>query len=167
MSPETVPYGRLDIGRIEPMPGQTDAQVVDVTRAGPLAGHYRADYHGVPPVKPAPFVVPLISPYFWVGGIAGGSWLAATAEQLAGGRDPDVIRAGRYLALGSVLAGSALLIVDLGRPERFLNMLRIVRGRSPMSLGSWALAAFGAWAGMGALVQAADDGLLGDRPLLR
>jgi formate-dependent nitrite reductase membrane component NrfD len=36
-----------------------------------------------------------------------------------------------------------LLIMDLGRPERFYNMLRIFKPRSPMSLGAWALSAFG------------------------
>jgi formate-dependent nitrite reductase membrane component NrfD len=36
--------------------------------------------------------------------------------------------------------GSVLLIADLGRPERFLAMLRVLRVRSPMSVGSWILA---------------------------
>src|SRR5207248_2009890 len=33
---------------------------------------------------------------------------------------------------------------DLGRPTRFLNMLRVVRPTSPMSVGSWVLAGSGA-----------------------
>ena len=33
--------------------------------------------------------------------------------------------------------------MDLGRPERFYNMLRIFKPRSPMSMGAWALTAFG------------------------
>jgi formate-dependent nitrite reductase membrane component NrfD len=36
---------------------------------------------------------------------------------------------------------SALLIADLGRPTRFLNMLRVFRPTSPISVGSWVLAA--------------------------
>ena len=32
---------------------------------------------------------------------------------------------------------------DLGRPERFLNMLRMFKVTSPMSMGSWILTASG------------------------
>lgn len=118
-----------------------------------------------PPIKPATWewYIPI---YFWLGGIAGGGWLVATAEDLTGERNRPVIRAGRYLALGGVLAGTGLLIADLGRPDRFLNMLRIVRLRSTMSLGSWGLTMFGACAGLGALLQAGEDGLLGRRSRL-
>lgn len=109
-----------------------------------------------PPVKRAPWKW-YIPTYFWVGGIAAGAWAAAAVEDLAGERDRDTVRAGRYLALGGVLAGTALLIADLGRPERFLNMLRVVRARSPMSVGSWGLVGFGAHAGAAALLQLAED----------
>lgn len=146
--------------------GGVDAKAVDLHRSGPLAGREHETYHGVPPVKQAPFDLPHIPLYFWVGGIAAGSWLAATAEEWAGEDDRDVVRAGRYLTVGSVMAGTVLLIADLGRPERFLNMLRVFRRTSAMSLGSWALASFGGFAGLSALLQAAEDGLLGDRPVL-
>ncbi|HEU4647816.1 MAG TPA: NrfD/PsrC family molybdoenzyme membrane anchor subunit [Gemmatimonadales bacterium] len=118
-----------------------------------------------PPVKPAAWewYIPI---YFWAGGIAAGSWLAFTAEQLAGDGDSAVVRAGRYLALGGVLGGTVLLIVDLGRPDRFLNMLRIVRARSTMSLGAWGLALFGGLTGVAGLLQAAEDGWLGRQPAL-
>ena len=36
------------------------------------------------------------------------------------------------------------LVHDLGRPERFLNMLRVFKPTSPLSVGSWLLAPFGA-----------------------
>ena len=101
--------------------------------------------------------------YFWSGGLSAGAWLAAAAEDIAGKGDPDVIRAARYIAAGGVAAGTGLLIIDLGRPDRFLNMLRIVRPRSTMSLGSWGLAAFGAWSSAAALLQALDDGIIGRR----
>jgi formate-dependent nitrite reductase membrane component NrfD len=118
-----------------------------------------------PPIKLATWewYIPI---YFWAGGISAGGWLAAAAEDWAGERDRDVVRAGRYLALGGVMAGSALLIADLGRPDRFLNMLRIIKARSAMSLGSWGLALYGPLVGTGALLQAAEDGLLGDRAWL-
>ena len=104
--------------------------------------------------------------YFWLGGISAGSWLAVTAEDLAGENDRELVRAGRYLALGSVLAGTTLLVLDLGRRERFLNMLRIARSRSAMSLGSWGLTVFGAFTGLAALLQAAEDGWFGAWPRL-
>lgn len=144
----------------------TDAQEVDVTRAGPLAGRDQESYHGVPPIKPAPFEMPHIPLYFWAGGIAAGSWIVATAEQITGGDDRDVVRAGRWLTAASLATGACLLIADLGRPERFLNMLRVLRPRSAMSVGSWALSAFGAHAGAAALLQMGEDGWLGDRPAL-
>ncbi len=143
-----------------------DAQVTDPATEGPLADGAHRDYHGIPPVKPAPFEATYIPTYFWLGGIAAGAWLAATAEDLAGEDDRDVVRAGRYLTLASVAGGTGLLIADLGRPERFLNMLRVFRARSAMSLGAWGLSTFGAYSGMAAALQGAEDGLLGERPAL-
>ncbi len=159
-----VPYGKKGIGRLRPTGDQTDAQVAEPARSGPLAGTGHVTYHGVPPVKRAPFQIPYIPLYFWVGGLAAGSWLAVTAESWTGEEDRDLVRAGRYVTVGSVLAGTGLLIKDLGRPDRFLNMLRVFRPRSPMSLGSWALSTFGGYAGAAALLQAAEDGWFGDRP---
>src|SRR5690606_13201911 len=125
MRVEAPPYGRPEIGRVRPGPGEVDAQVLDVRREGQLAGRSATSYQGVPPVKKPLWDWYLIPVYFWLGGIAGGSWLAAAAEAVAGRGDPGVFRAGRYLAFGGVAVGSGLLILDLGRPERFLNMLRV------------------------------------------
>jgi formate-dependent nitrite reductase membrane component NrfD len=118
-----------------------------------------------PPVKGATWewYIPI---YFWLGGISGGAWLMTAAEDLAGGRDRRVIRAARYVALGSLLGGTALLIADLGRPDRFLNMLRVFRRRSTMSLGAWGLTLYGGLAGAAALLQVAEDGWLGNWPML-
>lgn len=104
------------------------------------------------PVKPAPWE-PYLPVYFWLGGIAAGGWLAATAEDWFGAADRGVVGAGRYLAAGGVLAGTPLLIIDLGRPDRFHKMLRLVKPRSAMSLGSWGIAAFGAIASGAAILQ--------------
>jgi hypothetical protein len=49
----------------------------------------------------------------------------------------------RWTALGAIAAGAGLLIEDLGRPERFRNMLRVARPTSPMSVGSWILSVYG------------------------
>jgi DMSO reductase anchor subunit len=101
-------------------------------------------YYGRPYLK-APVWKPEIAGYFWVGGLAGASATLAFAARLAGNR-----RLHRN-ALGAALAGSVispvLLIDDLGRPERFLNMLRVFKPTSPMSVGSWVLAGFGTAAG--------------------
>ncbi len=112
---------------------------------------------GVPPVKAPPWKRRYIPVYFWVGGVAGGSWLALSLEDALGERDAAVIRTGRYLGAAGVAASTVLLVLDLGRPERFLNMLRIVRARSAMSLGAWGLSAFGAVGGAAAALQAAED----------
>ena len=53
----------------------------------------------------------------------------------------------RKVALGAVMPGAPLLILDLGRPERFFNMLRIFKPRSPMSMGAWCLMGFSTVAG--------------------
>ena len=78
--------------------------------------------------------------YFWFGGIAAGSSFVALACDLAG--DEEAAALARKVALGAVIPSPVLLIMDLGRPARFLNMLRVVKVRSPMSMGAWCLIAF-------------------------
>jgi formate-dependent nitrite reductase membrane component NrfD len=80
--------------------------------------------------------------YFWFGGIAAGSSFVALACDLAG--DERSARVARRVSLGAVMPSPVLLIMDLGRPARFLNMMRIVKPRSPMSLGAWCLVSFSA-----------------------
>jgi hypothetical protein len=79
--------------------------------------------------------------YFWLGGIAAGSSFVALACDLAG--DRRSARVARMVALGALSPSPVLLILDLGRPERFVNMLRVFKPRSPMNMGAWALSAFG------------------------
>ncbi len=78
--------------------------------------------------------------YFWFGGMASGAAFAALAADLTG--DAETARLARRVALGAVLPAPGLLIADLGRPARFLNMLRVLKPRSPMNLGAWCLTAF-------------------------
>ena len=78
--------------------------------------------------------------YFWFGGIAAGSSFVALACDLAG--DEKSARIARRVALCAVTPSPLLLVMDLGRPARFLNMLRIFKPRSPMSMGAWCLVAF-------------------------
>jgi formate-dependent nitrite reductase membrane component NrfD len=100
--------------------------------------------------------------YFFSGGLAAGCYVIASIASLFGSReDRAVARAGYYLSLLALLPCPPLLIKDLGRPERFLHMLRIFKVKSPMSMGTWALVSFSLFSGVTALIQAARDGMLG------
>jgi len=80
--------------------------------------------------------------YFFVGGAAGSAAvIGAMADWL--GRDPALAQKARWLAFGGAMVSSALLTSDLGMPSRFINMLRVFKVQSPMSMGAWTLAAFG------------------------
>jgi len=100
--------------------------------------------------------------YFFFGGLAAGCYVIASIAALFGSReDRPVARAGYYLSLFSVLPCPILLIKDLGRPDRFLHMLRIFKVKSPMSMGTWGLVSFSFFSGITAVIQAARDGILG------
>jgi formate-dependent nitrite reductase membrane component NrfD len=100
--------------------------------------------------------------YFFFGGLAAGCYVIASIASLFGSReDRVVVRTGYYLSLLAVLPCPPLLIKDLGRPERFLNMLRMFKVKSPMSMGTWALVSFSFFSGITVMIQAARDGILG------
>jgi formate-dependent nitrite reductase membrane component NrfD len=98
-----------------------------------------ATYYDRPTLK-EPTWIWTVPAYFFAGGAAGGAAVLAAAAQLAD-RDglEGLIRRARWLGGIGGGIGSALLIADLGRPERFFNMLRVFRPSSPMNMGSWAL----------------------------
>jgi hypothetical protein len=85
---------------------------------------------------------PEIPFYFYAGGLGGASAGLAYLAGLRGNRELE--RRAWAIALGGVTASPALLVSDLGVPRRFLNMLRMFKVTSPMSVGSWILAASGA-----------------------
>ncbi|HUF13246.1 MAG TPA: NrfD/PsrC family molybdoenzyme membrane anchor subunit [Longimicrobiales bacterium] len=118
---------------------------------------HAASYMGVPPIKAPSWKPGMIPGYFWLGGIAAGAWLVVSLDDLAGERDEELLRAGRWVAAGALGGGTVLLITDLGRPERFLNMLRVARPRSAMNAGAWGLTAFGGAVGLALLVQVLRD----------
>lgn len=97
-------------------------------------------YYGLPVLKKPVWTweVPL---YFFLGGIAGVSACIGLGAQLSHG-DPALIRAALWMGLIGASICPVLLIADLGRPSRFLNMLRVFKLRSPMSMGAWILVAF-------------------------
>jgi formate-dependent nitrite reductase membrane component NrfD len=98
-------------------------------------------YYGRPVVK-EPVWTPEVALYFWLGGLAGMSAVLGFASRVAG--RPRLARASLLAGFGALLGCPPLLIADLGRPERFYNMLRVFKPTSPMSMGSWVLSAFGA-----------------------
>lgn len=101
-------------------------------------------YYGVPLLK-KPVWTWEVPAYFFVGGAAGAaSVIAAVADSI--GTDGHLARDARWIAAGGSVVSAALLTSDLGRPERFVNMLRVFKLQSPMSVGSWTLAAFSATA---------------------
>jgi hypothetical protein len=98
------------------------------------------------PVIKEPVWKPEIPWYFFAGGMAGA---AAPLAFGAGLRGNDALARRAWLvALAGAAVSPALLIKDLGRPERFYNMLRVFKVTSPMSVGSWALVAFGTATGL-------------------
>lgn len=109
-----------------------------------------------------------VSAYMLIAGIAGSSQILATLGEFADREFyAGVVRNGRYAALGGSVIGAALLIVDLHTPQRFYNMLRILRPTSPMSIGSYVLTAFGALSAVLAGLQLRRDPGGGAGPLDR
>jgi formate-dependent nitrite reductase membrane component NrfD len=101
-------------------------------------------YYGRPIVKPSPWEadIPL---YLFAGGVAAGSSLIAAGADLTG--RPALRRSGRLGAIAALSVSMVALVHDLGRPERFLNMLRVAKVTSPMSVGTWILSTYGPFAG--------------------
>jgi formate-dependent nitrite reductase membrane component NrfD len=83
----------------------------------------------------------MIPAYFFTGGIAGASSLLAFGARVTGNR--RLARQSRLAGVAAAGVSTALLVADLGRPERFYNMLRVFKPTSPMNVGSWLLSAYG------------------------
>ena len=118
----------------------------------------------------------LIDLYFFLGGVAGGAFVLATVAALVDDRRyRDLMRVGYYVALLAIIPAPIFLIVDLGLPSRFLNMLMVTKPStdigmqaftagpfhlkllSPMSAGAWALMLFSACAFLAALMTFLED----------
>ena len=115
-------------------------------------------YYGHAVVKPVPWRHE-ISIYLFTGGVAGGSGLLSAGAHAAG--LDGLRRNARLTAIVAAGVSGVALIADLGRPERFLNMLRTVKLTSPMSVGTWIFSGYSAFAGLAAAIEA--DRLLGGR----
>ncbi|HEV7628750.1 MAG TPA: NrfD/PsrC family molybdoenzyme membrane anchor subunit, partial [Streptomyces sp.] len=106
-------------------------------------------YYGRPILNP-PVWKPLdIAGYFFLGGLAGAGSVLAAGADLTG--RPVMARALKVTSTAAVAGSAAALIHDLGRPERFANMLRVFKPTSPMSVGSWLLTAYAPVSGVAAL----------------
>ncbi|MGI8576693.1 MAG: NrfD/PsrC family molybdoenzyme membrane anchor subunit [Nocardioidaceae bacterium] len=110
-----------------------------------------SSYYGRPVLKAPVWKQPDVPLYLFFGGLAGAS--AVLAEGAAWTGRPALQRMSRIGAAGGAAFGTVALIHDLGRPARFLNMLRVFKPTSPLSVGSWILAPF---TGLSAAALAAD-----------
>src|SRR5437588_9451636 len=111
---------------------------VDVA-GGPIPR--KPGYYGQPVVKPPVWTweIPI---YFFIGGLSGMSAVIASAAVLF--HHVDLARTAMWLGAIGVILSSILLIMDLGRPLLFINMLRVFKYQSAMSMGVWILSMFGA-----------------------
>src|SRR5881394_2094865 len=97
-------------------------------------------YYGIPLLKKPAWTweIPL---YFFTGGTAGAAAVVGAIADYTGA-DRRLVRDARWIAAAGAVISPALLIADLGRPSRFLNMLRVFKPQSPMSVGVWTLLGF-------------------------
>ena len=102
-------------------------------------------YYGRPVVKASPWERD-IPAYLFLGGLAGGSSLLAAGAQATD--RPSLRTTSRLGALAAISLSFAALVHDLGKPARFVNMLRVAKPTSPMSMGTWVLTVYGPMVGL-------------------
>ncbi len=97
-------------------------------------------YYGQPIINRPTWKAPDIPGYLFLGGLAGAGSVIAAGAQLSG--RPGLARTMKSGCAAAAGLSLAALMHDLGRPARFLNMLRTFKPTSPMSIGSWLLSAY-------------------------
>ena len=141
--------GRVDLKREqrldeirEAAERQGELKVVGARPAGAPFPQATAEngYYQIPLLKQPPWTweVPL---YFFVGGAAASAAVIAAIADYTGA-DRQLVQHARWIAAAGSVISPALLVSDLGRPERFLAMLRVFKPQSPMSVGVWTLLGF-------------------------
>ncbi|MBO0912227.1 MAG: polysulfide reductase NrfD, partial [Acidobacteria bacterium] len=112
-------------------------------------------YYRIPLLKPPAWTweVPL---YMFAGGAAGAAAVVGSVASYTGA-DRKLVRDARWIAAAGAVISPALLISDLGRPARFLNMLRVFKPQSAMSVGVWTLVGFSAGASAAGFAQLLSD----------
>jgi formate-dependent nitrite reductase membrane component NrfD len=105
---------------------------MSVTKRG---GEMRS-YYDRPVIKEPTWTweIPL---YFFTGGLSGASSVLSLSAKLFG--NEKLSRTALYVGAVADLISPPLLISDLGRPERFHHMLRVLKITSPMNIGAWVL----------------------------
>ncbi len=137
-----------------PAPGVTEVPPVHA-----VATAARPTYYGQPVLK-APVWIWTVPVYFYMEGLAGAAGALAGAVTLTGDEVlRPFVRRLRWVSVSCCAVSGGLLIADLGRPSRFLNMLRVFRPTSPMSMGAWMLAAISSFSGIAALLSDAPGAL--------
>ena len=115
------------------------------------AAHEGRSYYGRPIIK-EPVWKPEVPVYFFMGGLGGASSVLSLAARSVG--NERLARTSLFVGAAAEAVSPALLVADLGRPGRFLNMLRLFKVTSPMSVGSWTLAASSSASGLAATLEA-------------
>ena len=135
------------------------------------------NYYGRPQLKAAPFEPWVVGSYIFLAGLSGSSALIGALAQTKASSQANtpsrpralrqtpsrslptsgLVRRSRYLALLAPTVGSVLLIYDLHTPKRFYNMMRVAKKTSPMSIGTWILLSFSAFASVGGVGQIVSD----------
>ena len=148
---------------VVPDPGDLDREqrLIDIRREAERHGEIKAPgvrpsgapfpqasletgYYKIPLLKEPPWTneIPL---YFFVGGAAGAAAVVGAIAHYTGA-DPELVRHARWIAAAGSVISPPLLITDLGRPERFLAMMRVFKPQSAMSVGVWTVMGFSAGA---------------------
>jgi len=140
---ETVMPAQMNESRIDQLREEASAKGIVTGRGMDVAGGpipRRPGYYGQPVVRPPVWTweIPI---YFFVGGLGGMSAVIALGALLF--HQFDVARTAMWVAAIASVLSPLLLILDLGRPHLFINMLRVFKPQSAMSMGAWILAAFG------------------------
>jgi formate-dependent nitrite reductase membrane component NrfD len=110
-------------------------------------------YYGRPVVKASPWAAD-IPAYLFLGGLAAGSSLLGAGADVTGRK--SLKRPARFMALGAITGSFVALVHDLGKPARFVNMLRVAKPTSPMSVGTWILTMYGPLAGLAGAAELVD-----------
>ena len=124
----------------------------------PNAAHVKArDAYKDVPILQSPTWNNDIAAYFFLGGVSSGAYLLGAVLDASPIERRGLARTAHLVSFATMLACPPLLIDDLGKPSRFLHMLRIFKPSSPMNLGSWALTTHGVFATLNATRQLAEE----------
>jgi hypothetical protein len=148
--------GRLfEIRREAEASGKVAARGIHPAGAPFPVASVETGYYGIPLLKKPPWTweIPL---YFFTGGAAGAAAVVGSIASYTGA-DRKLVRDARWIAAAGSIISPLLLVSDLGRPARFMNMLRVFKPQSAMSVGAWTLVGFSAGTSAAAFAQFLTD----------